>query len=56
VPHSAKFGGATGQFNAHAVAFPSVDWVAFADQYECAKKVYTIDYFGLTQSIACAGL
>lgn len=31
VPFSAKFGGATGNFNAHAVAYPNVDWPAFAD-------------------------
>lgn len=28
---SAKFGGATGNFNAHFVAYPSIDWVAFAN-------------------------
>jgi adenylosuccinate lyase len=33
IPSSAKFGGATGNFNAHAVAYPDVDWVAFADQF-----------------------
>jgi adenylosuccinate lyase len=32
VPFSAKFGGATGNFNAHAVAYPQVDWPAFADR------------------------
>ena len=32
VPFSAKFGGATGNFNAHAVAFPDIDWFAFADR------------------------
>jgi adenylosuccinate lyase len=32
VPFSAKFGGATGNFNAHAVAYPDVDWFAFADR------------------------
>jgi adenylosuccinate lyase len=32
VPYSAKFGGATGNFNAHHVAYPDVDWFAFADQ------------------------
>jgi len=32
VPFSAKFGGATGNFNAHAAAFPQVDWPAFADR------------------------
>lgn len=31
VPFSAKFGGATGNFNAHKVAFPDIDWVAFAN-------------------------
>ncbi|MBK9489482.1 MAG: adenylosuccinate lyase [Haliscomenobacter sp.] len=30
VPHSAKFGGATGNFNAHFVAYPQVDWHQFA--------------------------
>lgn len=33
VPHSGKFGGATGQFNAHAVSFPSIDWVAFGTDF-----------------------
>jgi adenylosuccinate lyase len=32
IPYSAKFGGATGNFNAHQVAYPDVDWIAFADQ------------------------
>ena len=32
VPFSAKFGGATGNFNAHAVAYPDIDWFAFADR------------------------
>jgi adenylosuccinate lyase len=32
VPFSGKFGGATGNFNAHAVAYPDVDWPAFADR------------------------
>jgi adenylosuccinate lyase len=31
VPFSAKFGGAVGNFNAHHVAYPEVDWPAFAD-------------------------
>ena len=30
---SAKFGGATGNFNAHRVAYPSIDWVAFANNF-----------------------
>jgi adenylosuccinate lyase len=33
VPFTAKFGGATGNFNAHAVAYPAVDWFAFADRF-----------------------
>lgn len=33
VPFSAKFGGATGNFNAHFVAFPNEDWVAFANHF-----------------------
>jgi adenylosuccinate lyase len=32
VPFSAKFGGATGNLNAHHVAYPDVDWPAFADR------------------------
>jgi adenylosuccinate lyase len=31
IPFSAKFGGATGNFNAHQVAYPEIDWIAFAD-------------------------
>ena len=33
VPFSAKFGGATGNLNAHHVAFPNHDWVAFANKF-----------------------
>ena len=33
IPYSAKFGGATGNFNAHHVAYPEVDWVLFADKF-----------------------
>lgn len=31
IPFSAKFGGATGNFNAHCVAYPDIDWIAFGD-------------------------
>ena len=31
--YPAKFGGATGNFNAHHVAYPEQDWVAFADEF-----------------------
>ena len=30
---SAKFGGATGNFNAHSVAYPAIDWIAFANKF-----------------------
>ncbi len=33
VPAPAKFGGATGNFNAHYAAYPDIDWVAFADDF-----------------------
>ena len=33
IPYSAKFGGATGNFNAHFVAFPEIDWVLFANNF-----------------------
>lgn len=33
IPYSAKFGGATGNFNAHVVAYPEVDWNKFADEF-----------------------
>lgn len=33
VPYPAKFGGATGNFNAHSVAYPEVDWVSFANRF-----------------------
>lgn len=33
IPFSGKFGGATGNFNAHHVAYPERDWVAFANNF-----------------------
>ncbi|WP_100614822.1 adenylosuccinate lyase [Confluentibacter citreus] len=33
IPHAAKFGGATGNFNAHHVAFPNTDWKAFGGKF-----------------------
>ncbi|MBR4433187.1 MAG: adenylosuccinate lyase [Bacteroidaceae bacterium] len=33
LPITAKFGGATGNFNAHHVAYPDVDWVAFGNRF-----------------------
>lgn len=33
LPFAAKFGGATGNFNAHHVAFPKVDWISFGNEF-----------------------
>lgn len=33
IPFSAKFGGATGNMNAHKVAFPETDWISFANNF-----------------------
>jgi adenylosuccinate lyase len=33
IPYSAKFGGATGNFNAHKVAYPEIDWFSFANNF-----------------------
>ena len=33
IPFSGKFGGATGNFNAHSVAYPKTDWVKFANEF-----------------------
>ncbi len=43
VPFSAKFGGATGNFNAHQIAYPKNDWIAFGDRF-------VSDQLGLTRS------
>ena len=33
IPYSAKFGGATGNFNAHLAAYPLIDWRRFSDEF-----------------------
>lgn len=33
IPYSAKFGGAVGNFNAHNVAYPYINWIQFANQF-----------------------
>ncbi len=33
IPFSAKFGGATGNFNAHHVAYPEIDWKSFGNHF-----------------------
>jgi len=37
IPYAAKFGGATGNFNAHHVAYPHIDWVNFGNQFVSEK-------------------
>ncbi|UAY53113.1 adenylosuccinate lyase [Ferruginibacter albus] len=38
IPFTAKFGGATGNFNAHSVAYPKYNWVKFANEF-CENKL-----------------
>jgi adenylosuccinate lyase len=38
IPYSCKFGGATGNLNAHVVAYPKTDWILFANRF-CADKL-----------------
>jgi len=52
LPHRAKFGGATGNFNAHYAAYPDYDWGAFADDFvreflglERAQATTQIDHY-----------
>jgi adenylosuccinate lyase len=33
IPFTGKFGGATGNFNAHVVAYPKINWTAFANKF-----------------------
>lgn len=43
VPYAAKFGGATGNMNAHHVAYPDIDWMLFANGF-------VANYLGLERS------
>ena len=38
IPFSAKFSGATGNFNAHHIAYPNIDWKSFSDSF-VEKKI-----------------
>ncbi|MDT0644735.1 adenylosuccinate lyase [Zunongwangia sp. F363] len=37
IPHAAKFGGATGNYNAHKVAYPKIDWKEFGSSFVKGK-------------------
>jgi len=50
IPCYAKFGGATGNFNAHHVAYPQVDWQEFADRF--CKERLDLERSGYTTQIA----
>jgi adenylosuccinate lyase len=43
IPHRAKFGGATGNFNAHYAAYPDYNWQLFGDSF-------VIEFLGLERS------
>lgn len=49
ITYPAKFGGATGNFNAHFVAFPEVDWVAFSNTF--VNETLKLDRSQLTTQI-----
>src|SRR5687768_2316039 len=49
IPFSAKFGGATGNFNAHAVAFPKVDWIKMGNEF--VEKVLGLTRMQFTTQI-----
>lgn len=48
IKSAAKFGGATGNFNAHKVAYPNIDWRAFGEQF-VQEKLYLHHSFPTTQ-------
>lgn len=50
IPCSAKFGGATGGFNAHMVAYPEIDWVEFANNF--VKDTLHLERLQTTTQIA----
>jgi len=44
IPFAAKFGGATGNFNAHHVAFPKTDWIKFGNQFVASLGLTRMQY------------
>jgi adenylosuccinate lyase len=49
IPFSAKFGGATGNFNAHYAAYPNIDWIAFGNYF--VNKVLGLERSKVTTQI-----
>ncbi len=50
IPCYAKFGGATGNLNAHHVAYPSIDWVSFSNRF--VREVLKLERSQTTTQIA----
>jgi adenylosuccinate lyase len=50
IPCSAKFGGATGNFNAHQAAYPQIDWVDFGNRF--VNDVLKLDREQVTTQIS----
>ncbi len=48
IPYPAKFGGATGNLNAHYIAYPEIDWDGFADEF-VEEKLGLVRSFPTTQ-------
>ena len=49
IPYNAKFGGATGNFNAHHVAYNNINWKKFADNF--IKNIFSLDRLQNTTQI-----
>jgi adenylosuccinate lyase len=49
IPFSAKFGGATGNFNAHYAAYPNIDWIAFGNYF--VNEVFGLERSKVTTQI-----
>eukprot|EP01111_Echinosteliopsis_oligospora_P005113 TRINITY_DN1830_c0_g1_i3.p1 TRINITY_DN1830_c0_g1~~TRINITY_DN1830_c0_g1_i3.p1 ORF type:complete len:460 (-),score=108.10 TRINITY_DN1830_c0_g1_i3:32-1411(-) len=44
IPFAAKFGGATGNFNAHYISFPSIDWIDFSNKFTTKLGLKRMQY------------
>jgi adenylosuccinate lyase len=54
IPFAAKFGGATGNYNAHHVAYPQIDWRQFEVNLWRHFRIYTrSNYSNRATSFCC---
>ena len=51
IPSAAKFGGATGNFNAHKIAYPKIDWKEFAGKFVQEKRDLNLEWRGSSNQI-----